>query len=373
MIKLDRRIIANLDWLLIMLSLIITMLGIMTIYSATRPLPGGVQPDYYIKQIYWLGMSLVAMLAVISIDYKWLENVARRLFGISLALLVIVLVAGFVGMGAKRWISLGPIHFQPSEFFKLVLLVMMARYLSNIRGELDHRHIFKAFFMYVLLPVLLVLKQPDLGTALVILCLFFMMALTKGVGRKIVTLTLIISMISVPFIGSIVWDELKPYQKKRIISFVNPDSDPAGISYHVQQSKVAVGSGGAFGKGYLKGTQGPFRFLPEKHTDFIFAVFAEEWGFLGCVTILLLYAGLIIRGVHTAINAKDPFGRFLALGLTYTFAIYCFINIGMTLGLVPVVGVPLPFMSYGGTALMMNYIAIGILINIRARRFELFY
>ena len=169
------------------------------------------------------------------------------------------------------------------------------------------------------------------------------------------------------------WTGLKDYQKNRIIAFVDPEVDPSGIGYHINQSKIAIGSGEFLGKGYLEGTQGPFRFLPEKHTDFIFAVFAEEWGFLGSVFLLSLYLLLILRGLDTASKAKDDFGRLLALGITFMFSIYFFVNVGMTLGIMPVVGIPLPFMSYGGTALLSNYISIGVLINIRTRRFSLFY
>jgi rod shape determining protein RodA len=372
-LRLDRRLIANFDWLIFGLALAIALLGIMTIYSATRPLPGGTHATYYIKQVYWLAISLAAMAVVVSVDYKWFEQHSGKLLWASIALLVVVLLAGRIGMGAKRWISLGPLNLQPSELYKLVLLAAMAKFLCRHEGSLNYRSVFRVFSTYVFLPILLILKQPDLGTSLVIIALFCALIITKGIGRRMVTMVLLISVVSVPFMGTIIWDELQPYQKKRIVAFVHPDADPAGISYHVQQSKVAVGSGGAFGKGYLKGTQGPFRFLPEKHTDFLFAVFAEEWGFLGSLALLILYAGLIARGIDTALKSKDEFGRLLALGVTYMFMIYCFINIGMTLGLVPIVGIPLPLMSYGGTALMTNFIGIGILISIRARRFELFY
>lgn len=372
--RLNRRLLASIDWLLPGLALVITVIGIMTIYSATRPLPGGTHPDYYLKQIYWLALSLAAMIGVMTVDYRVLEKWAYPLFGLSVFLLIVVAITGHTGMGAKRWISLGFMSFQPSELFKVVLLIMLARYLAAYQSIMDMRSILFAFFAYVFFPMLLVLKQPDLGTSVVILALFIAMVMTRGVGKRLVTIILLISFVSVPFIGSIVWDELKPYQKKRIIAYVNPDVDPEGMSYHVQQSKVAVGSGGTLGQGYMKGTQGPFRFLPEKHTDFIFAIFAEEWGFLGSLTLLLLYGALIMRGIGTAMMAKDDFGRFLSLGITYTFVFYCFVNIGMTVGLTPVVGIPLPFMSYGGTALLVNFVCIGLLISIRARsRSDLFY
>lgn len=198
-------------------------------------------------------------------------------------------------------------------------------------------------------------------------------SLAKGLLKKVIITIVVIGIISLPFIGNIMWTGLKDYQKNRLIAFIEPEVDPAGIGYHINQSKIAVGSGEFLGKGYLKGTQGPFRFLPEKHTDFIFAVFAEEWGFAGSVFLLSLYLLLIMRGLDTARKAKDDFGRLLALGITFMFSIYFFVNIGMTLGIMPVVGIPLPFMSYGGTALLSNYISIGVLINIRTRRFSLFY
>ena len=203
--------------------------------------------------------------------------------------------------------------------------------------------------------------------------LFVTLIISKGVSRKIIAIALVIGLISIPFLGHIFWEGLKDYQKNRLIAFIDPGVDPAGIGYHITQSKISIGSGGVFGKGYLKGTQGPLRFLPEKHTDFIFSVFAEEWGFVGSLTLLGIYLILFLRGLDTAARAKDEFGRLLAVGITAMFFIYFLVNIGMTLGMMPVVGVPLPFFSYGGTSLLSNFIAAGILISIRTRRFELFY
>ncbi|GAB4390545.1 MAG: rod shape-determining protein RodA [Thermodesulfovibrionales bacterium] len=371
--RINRRLIANLDWVVVGAVLVLTLSGIMTIYSATRPLAGGGQPSFYMKQIYWLLVGLLAMAAVVSFDYLWIRRAAPVLYGLGLGLLVAVLVMGSIGMGAQRWISLGPVSFQPSEVFKLFFIVMLARHMSMIRGSLGFGDVMKTFFAFVFVPFVMLVKQPDLGTALIMLLIFTLMSLGKGVGRSVLILAVVIAMVSVPFVGSIVWDGLKDYQKKRIIAFVKPDVDPDGISYHIKQSKVAVGSGGVLGKGYLKGTQGPFRFLPEKHTDFVFSVFAEERGFAGSVFLLLTYLVLILRGLDTAYRAKDDFGRLLALGVTLMFTLYVLINIGMTLGLTPVVGIPLPFMSYGGTALVSNFMAAGVLISVRARRFELFY
>jgi rod shape determining protein RodA len=372
-VRIDRRLFTNFDWVVLTSVLILSITGILTIYSATRPLPGGEHSTHFIKQIYWILVGLAAMAAVVNVDYKWFGNASYYLYGVGLILLVAVLLSGTSGMGAQRWLHIGPVNFQPSELFKLALILTLARFMSMRIGRLSARSLALAFFTFLIVPFLLVLKQPDLGTGLALLAIFVLLAFAKGVERKIVALVVIISIISIPFLGTIFWDELKDYQKKRIVAFVDPDIDPEGISYHVNQSKIAIGSGGGLGKGYLKGTQGPFRFLPEKHTDFIFSIFAEEWGFVGSMFLILTYLVLIFRGLNTAAKAKDEFGRLLALGITLMFTFYCFVNIGMTLGLMPVVGIPLPFMSYGGTALASNFIAAGLLISIRARRFELFY
>lgn len=371
--KVDRRFITNFDWMTLGLVLFLSVTGISTIYSATRPLMEGEHPSFFVKQLYWLITGIVAMAVVVSVDYVWLRRVSFVLYAVGLLLLLFVLVAGKVGLGAQRWINLGPIGFQPSEFFKLTFLIMLARYMSALRGSLGIGGVVMTFSLFAFLPFLMLLKQPDLGTAVVMLLVFVAMVFGKGVQKRAIVLAVTISLVSVPFMGGIFWNELKEYQRKRLVAFVNPEIDPGGTSYHVTQSKVAIGSGGLIGKGYLKGTQGPLRFLPEKHTDFIFAVFAEEWGLLGSTIILIAYMMLILRGLDTARKAKDEFGRLLSLGITSMFAIYFLINVGMTMGLMPVVGIPLPFMSYGGTAILSNFIAAGVLINIRVRRFELFY
>ena len=321
----------------------------------------------------WLVVSILALILFISFDYIWLGRIAFPLYVTGLTLLLIVLIAGRTGMGAQRWISLGPLSFQPSEFFKLMFIVMLSSYYSFIRESLGIAGLLRVFFLVVLVPFILLFKQPDLGTAIVVMLIFISVSLAKGLHRKVIIMIVIVGIISLPFLGNIMWTGLKDYQKNRLIAFIDPEVDPSGIGYHINQSKIAIGSGEFLGKGYLEGTQGPFRFLPEKHTDFIFAVFAEEWGFLGSVFLLSLYLLLILRGLDTASKAKDDFGRLLALGITFMFSIYFFVNIGMTLGIMPVVGIPLPFMSYGGTALLSNYISVAVLINIRTRRFSLFY
>ena len=375
MFRIDRRLIQNFDWLTLAIVILISIIGILTIFSATRQPSAGetAQASFYMKQIVWLIISILALILFISFDYVWLGRIALPVYVTGLILLLIVLISGRTGMGAQRWISLGPLSFQPSEFFKLMFIIMLSNYYSFSRESLGVTGLLRVFFFIVLIPFVLLFKQPDLGTAIVILLIFASVSLAKGLYKKVIIMIVVIGMISLPFLGNIMWTGLKDYQKNRLIAFIEPDVDPAGIGYHINQSKIAIGSGEFFGKGYLNGTQGPFRFLPEKHTDFIFAVFAEEWGFVGSIFLLSLYLLLIMRGLDTASKAKDDFGRLLALGITFMFCVYFFVNVGMTLGIMPVVGIPLPFMSYGGTALLSNYISIGVLINIRTHRFSLFY
>ncbi len=385
MIKIDRRLIKNFDWITFLCVVVLTAIGIVTIYSATRPImidgEAVAHPDYYLKQIVWLLIGLTAMFAIISIDYIWLFRFSYFLYAIGLLLLVIVLFAGKTTMGAQRWISLGPISFQPSEFFRLLFIIGFSSYLSNQGANHGHNQTnglsgnlsVKSLFIFAILPLVLVINQPDLGTAILLMSLFAALSIAKGLSRKLLTTILLIAVISGPFLGPVLWNGLKDYQKNRIIAFIDPAADPSGIGYHIAQSKITIGSGGALGKGYFNGTQGPLRFLPEKHTDFVFSVFAEEWGFLGSLVLLSIYLILFLRGLDTALKAKDEVGRLIATGITAMFFVYFSVNIGMTLGMMPVVGVPLPFVSYGGTALLSNFIAAGILINIRIRRFELFY
>lgn len=373
MINIDRRLIKNFDWVTFLIILILSIIGIMTIYSATRPpLDLWEHKPFYIKQILWLFISLVALFSVIFIDYIWFYRLSYLLYILGIFLLLLAAFAGKTSMGAQRWIDLGFFSFQPSEFFRIIFIIAFSSYLTKI-NKLTNPFFLKGFFIFGLMPVAIIFKQPDLGTAILLIIILMSLSMVKGLGRKTIITISIISLISIPFLGNIFWEGLKDYQKNRIIAFINPDVDPAGIGYHINQSKISIGSGGLFGKGYLKGTQGPLRFLPEKHTDFIFSVFSEEWGFVGSIFLLSLYLILLLRGLDTALRAKDEFGRLTAIGIVTMYFTYFSVNIGMTLGMMPVVGIPLPFVSYGGTALLSNFIAAGILINIRMRRFELFY
>jgi len=374
MLKIDRRLIGSFDWVTLGVVLFICIIGILTIYSATRPpLDEGEQPPFYVKQLIWLIIAIVALFVFITFDYVKLKDFWLIFYVTGILLLIVVLFTGKTAMGAKRWINLGFFSFQPSEIFKIIFIISISAFLENKQSPLSVKDTLKTLLIFGLIPFLLIVKQPDLGTAILILTITFIMIVYKGLRTRLMILLLSILIISIFFLWEILWEGLKEYQKNRLIAFIDPNIDPKGIGYNIMQSVITVGSGGLFGKGFLEGTQGPLKFLPERHTDFIFPIFAEEWGFIGCFILLALYFTLFIRCFQTSIIAKNNFGKLLSLGFTSIFILYFFINIGMTLGIMPVVGIPLPFMSYGGTTLLANFIGIALLINVRMRRFELFY
>lgn len=374
MLKIDRRLISSFDWITLGVVLFICIIGILTIYSATRPpLDEGEQPPFYVKQLIWLIIAIIALCVFITFDYIKLKDFWLIFYITGILLLIIVLFTGKTAMGAKRWINLGFFSFQPSEIFKIIFIISISAFLEDKQSPLSIKDTLKTLLIFGIIPFLLIVKQPDLGTAILILTITFIMIIYKGLRTRLMILILAILIISVFFLWEILWEGLKEYQKNRLIAFIDPNIDPKGIGYNIMQSVITVGSGGLFGKGFLEGTQGPLKFLPERHTDFIFPIFAEEWGFIGCLILLSLYFTFFIRCFQTSIIAKNNFGKLLALGFTSIFILYFFINIGMTLGIMPVVGIPLPFMSYGGTTLLANFIGIALVINVRMRRFELFY
>lgn len=365
--------IKHIDWLTFTAPIVLTIMGILTIYSATRPVFDTSHPSFYLRQTIWLIAGVCAMVATSVFDYRRLLKYAYPIYIAGIILLIITIIFGHKGMGAQRWLRIGPLSFQPSELFKIILIITLSKYFSTIRTPLSYWQTLFSFTVFALIPFVILYSQPDLGTALMLLIIMVVMLICKGIEKKLMISTIILLLIALPFTGKIIWNGLKDYQKNRLVAFLDPGVDPTGIGYQLEQSKVTIGSGKTFGKGYLKGTQGPLRFLPEKHTDFIFAVFAEEWGFVGSFFLLSIYILLIIRGFETAYYSKDIFGTLLAIGISVMFLLYVSINIGMTMGLMPVVGVPLPFFSYGGTALLSNFIAVGLLISIRKHRFSLFY
>ena len=375
---LDRRQFANLPWGLVTLILGIAAIGLVTVYSATFTAKG--PSSLFYKQLMWMAIGLVVMICAMIPDYHTVGRYAYVLYAASIVFLILVMFVGRTGMGAQRWLPLGPFAFQPSELAKISLTLALARYFAEDpkRGGYDLRDLAVPGIM-VLVPFMLVVKQPDLGTAMMLLLTSTLIVVIAGIRMRAVLIVLLIgatmaaAMFLVTPVRNKIWGSLKPYQQNRIKAFLDPSIDPRGTGYHANQSKIAVGSGQITGKGYRRGTQSQMAFLPERHTDFIFAVLSEERGFVGSSLLVVLYLTLLLTGVDTAKNAKDRLGTLMAGGIVSMLSLYVFINIGMSVGIAPVVGVPLPLMSYGGTSIIATFLAIGLLLNIQTRRFMLFY
>ena len=349
--------ILNIHWIFVFLICLTSAVGIALLYSAAN---GSFQP-WASRQLVRFGVGMVVMLAVSLVDIRLWLRFSYAFYIISLLLLGLVEFMGFVGMGAQRWLDLGYFNLQPSELMKITLVLALARYFHGLTMDdvANPTRLILPIFM-VLVPAILVLRQPDLGTALMLMlasCVIFFVA---GVRLWKFGLVSILAVIAAP----IAWQFLHDYQKRRVLTFINPESDPLGSGYHIIQSKIALGSGGLLGKGFMQGTQGHLNFLPEMQTDFIFTMLAEEFGLVGGLGLLGLYVLLIGFGAIIAVRSNSQFGRLIAIGVTITFFLYAFINIAMVMGLIPVVGVPLPLISYGGTALMTLLIGFGLLIGV---------
>ena len=362
----DRRLIRYFDWVLLGLTIIFGFLGLVILYSAVMAGDPGTQRILCIKQLVWYSVGLVLMIASFLFNYKMLERWAHAIYVICIMLLIVVLFFGSYAGGARRWLILGPVSIQPSEIVKIAVIIILARYYSkhaNI-GGLTLRELVTPL-IFTLIPFALIVNQPDLGTAILIILIAGSMTVFVKIEKRSYIYITAFCFISVPLILFL----LKGYQKQRILTFLNPDRDPLGAGYHIIQSKIAVGSGMISGKGFLQGTQNILAFLPEQHTDFIFSVLAEEWGFVGSLVVLLFFLMLVVRGLSIAYGCRDTFGTILASGITILIFWQIVINIGMVMGLMPVVGVPLPFISYGGSSIITMMICIGILMNISMRRF----
>ncbi len=364
----DRRLAYHFDWSLVFLTLAIIAGGLATIYSATeaRVHTGFTSNPLVIRQAFYAGVGFVAMIMVVLVDYRRLERYAYVVYAGALVLLLAVPLVGSVGNGARRWIDLGPVSIQPSEMVKVALVIALARYFHRSQSTGDVRLV-DAIPAFVLLaiPAALVLAQPDLGTMGVIAIVAFSVLFCAGLRLRVIVVLAAIAGAAVPLL----WGHLKPYQQQRVMTFISPEMDPLGAGYHVIQSKIAIGSGMFWGKGYLHGTQNKLNFIPEQHTDFIFSVFAEEWGYMGAIVLLGLYAALVLRGLMVAYRAKDRFGALLTFGVVAIVFWQVVINVGMTSGILPVVGITLPFFSYGGSSLTTMMIAVGLMINVNMRRF----
>ena len=363
MLKMDRRLLQNVDWPLLGAAFFIIGLGLVCLWSLN---PGRGISALMWRQISWVGVGLLGLIAVVSVDYRNLVRFAPVFYVVGLGLLLSVFILGRTVSGARRWIHLGPLTVQPSELFKLIFIITLAWALTSARGERLSRASLVGTFVLLGVPFFLVVRQPDLGTALV---------LVPVLGATLVGLGLRMKVLGGLALGSVAlmplaWFMLKPYQRDRLLVYLDPFRDPLGTAYNVIQAKIAIGSGQLLGKGIGGATQSRLAFLPERHTDFIFAVFAEMWGFLGCLVLVVAYALLVLRGFEIAAGTRETRGRILALGVTSVFAVQILINIGMVTGLLPIVGIPLPLMSYGGSSMVVSLTALGLLISIRMRQFH---
>ena len=353
----------NINWGLVLLLSLLAGVGFATLYSAAN---GSWEP-WAAKQAVRYGVAVVVMLSVAMIDVRfWLRYHAAYIFyAVAFLLLIVVQLHGRLGMGAQRWIDLGIIQLQPSELMKIAQVLVLARYFHGVAPEdIGRPHLLLVPALLVLVPAGLVLKQPDLGTAMMLVLGGGAMFFLAGVRWWKFALVIAAGAGAVP----VAWRFLRPYQKERIYTFLDPESDPLGAGYHSLQSKIAIGSGGVFGKGFLQGTQSHLSFLPEKQTDFIFTMLAEEWGLVGGLVLLALYTLVFIYGYAIAFRCRNQFGRLLALGITVNFFLYVFINTAMVMGLIPVVGVPLPLISYGGTAMLTVMFGMGLLMSVYVHR-----
>jgi rod shape determining protein RodA len=353
----DRRLAMDFDWGTLALSLAIASLSIVLLYSATSERLEG-PSGMHLKQMVWAMIGLVSMCAVLCIHYQTLCRHAYVLYGVLLVSLVIVLLFGRVVNGSQRWLVIGPWHMQTSELAKPVLILVLARYFTEHTPAGTASLSFRNLLFPVLLvglPFVLIVKQPNLSTAMVLVVLLSVMALMIGLHRTTLITLLLLGVGVLPLAWTLV---LKDYQRARLLTLLNPQPDLLGAGYHSWQSKIAIGSGGLWGKGLLAGTQSRLSFLPERHTDFIFAVLAEEVGFVGVVLLLGLFGCLLVHGFLIAYRSRDRLGALVATGVVTMLAAQIFLNIGMTIGLVPIIGLPLPLMSYGGSSLVMTFLRL---------------
>jgi rod shape determining protein RodA len=367
---LSRRLLKNLDFTVITVTVLLVLISLVVIGSATHINTPGEDRYWYVqRQGVFAAVNIAVIFILLHFDYKSLGKYANILYAVNLVMLLAVMFVGQSALGAQRWIQIGPVNLQPSEFSKLIMIISLAHLLEKRQGQLNSFKDLIPVFVFVGIPFLLVLKQPDLGTSLVFIAILFGMLFIAGIRVKHLAAIFAAGVAFMP----IFWHFLKDYQKMRLTVFLDPNVDPLGSGYHIIQSKIAIGSGMLFGKGLFAGTQSQLNFLPENHTDFIFAVIGEEFGFVGSFVVLTLYLVLLYRGVKVAGEARDNFGMLLATGIVSMLAFHVLVNIGMTAGIMPVTGIPLPLMSYGVSSLTTNMVSVGILLNIYMRRQKILF
>ena len=351
----------RLDWFLVVLVCTVGAVGIGMLISAS----GGATEPWASRQMVWFGAGLLLMIAVATVDIGFWLRAAYTIYGLAFGLLVGVELLGAAGKGAQRWIDLGVIQLQPSELMKIALILALARYFHGVPLEgIGRIRTYLPPLLMILAPAALILRQPDLGTALLLALGGAIMLFLAGLKAWKIGVAVVLALGS----GPVVWQFLHEYQRARILTFFNPEADPLGAGYHILQSKIALGSGGLFGKGYLQGTQSHLNFLPEKQTDFIFTMMAEELGFFGVAGVLLLYLGIATYGVVISARSNNHFGRLLGMGITVTFFFHVFFNVAMVIGLIPIVGLPLPLISYGGSAMLSLMLGLGLLLCVGVNR-----
>jgi rod shape determining protein RodA len=356
------RHLTGLRWGLLAAALLLTAVGLLTVASASAEMPASYLP----RQAMWVGVGLLLLLVAFAVDYRMLLSLSLPLYLASLAALAAVLVVGHEAGGAKSWLGVGGWRLQPSEFAKLATALLLARYLATTKERFLRTRQIALATLIALVPMALVVVEPDLGGAAMFLPLLAGVLLVAGVRLRL----LAAALLALALVGGLVWSfGMQDYQRDRVITFLQPERDPLGAGYQVRQSKIAVGSGEFLGKGYLQGTQSQLRFLPARHTDFIFAVLAEEWGFVGVAVVLGLYALFLLNGAEVAMRGRDRAGILLVVALLSSTAFHVLYNTAMVVGLVPITGIPLPFLSYGGSFMLANFLSLGILLGVDFRRF----
>jgi rod shape determining protein RodA len=354
------------DWALFLVAATLGVIGVVNLYSATSVARASLS-DVYVQQVYWLVTGGILATVIAAVDYRHYERLGYLLYGVGIVLLLLVFILGRDIRGSSRWIYIGSFSFQPSEFMKLFLCIALAKYLHD-DPKSEERSLKDLVVPAILtgVPTLLILKQPDLGTALILFLMF--VSISALVRFKLRQILFVIAGAGV--ITEVAWNYgLKAYQKERITSFLNPDANVLGAGWHAHHARIAIGDGGLFGQGFMRGSQNQFLFLPDQYSDFPFAVFAEDWGFAGSIILVMLYGALVLWSIRIASTARDRFGAVLAIGVGSLIFWHAFFNLGMVTGILPVVGVTLPLFSYGGSSVLTVLMGIGLLMNVSMRRF----
>ena len=363
MVGIDRRLLQNVDWLLLAATGGLIILSMTTLGSLHVGRAGG---TVALRQLAWFGIGLLGLLVLASLDYRRLVRIAPILYLLGLAGVAAVFVVGRTVSGARRWVALGPFTVQPSEVFKLCFILALVWVLTSRWAQPIGRGTIVVTIALAAVPAVLIVKQPDLGTAFLLFPVLVALLVGAGMRLRLLGGLALAGMSTLP----LAWLAMKDYQRERIFVFLDPVRDPQGSAYNVIQAKIAIGSGQLLGKGVAGATQSRLAFLPERHTDFIFAVFAETWGFVGCLVLLTCYVLVLLRGFDIAASAREPVGRLVALGATTLLATQILVNVGMVTGLLPVVGIPLPLMSYGGSSMVVSLMTLGLLLSVRMRQFQ---